>query len=463
MKNNKSILALFLIMLSLVSNAQIGIGTNSPDASALLDLTSTTKGLLLPRMTTAEKLLLINPAIGLTVFNTSSGQIESNKGDGNGGALWTGFTTSGVTAPVGTNTTQLATTEFVMNNSDKYNAVSGVGAIATTSTSDTVVTGMTISPPAGTYFVNFNSQFNFTSATTTIPGVEVSTNQTATDLQAAYNQLNLLSVTNSAHAAVFGNGETLTAGVYSIGAAASMAGILTLDGQNNPDAKFVFKIGAAFNTGAGTTVLLTNGASACNVFWVVEAAVGLGANTKIKGTLISHGAALAAGAGCIIEGRLLSTSGALTSDNLTLTIPQNCNFINLGVAARFGLFTTDGAIANTAISTITGDVGTNSIGPISGLTTPSVVNGTIFPPGGSILITPEITAPTSSIVGFGIYQNGVLITNSYRTRTSLVNPAEISLQAIATVAAGQSIDVRWKTNTGILTLDNRILTLINVR
>ena len=444
-------------------NAQIGIGTSSPDVSSLLDLSSTTKGFLLPRMTTAEKLLLINPAIGLTIFNTSSGQIESNKGDGHGGILWSGFTTSGVTAPVGTNTTQLATTEFVMTNSNKYNAVSGIGSISTSSTSDIVVSGMTISPPAGTYFVNFNSQFNFTSSTTTITGVEISTNQTATDLQTAYNQLNSLSVTNSAHAAVFGNGETLTAGVYSIAAAASMAGILTLDGQNNPDAKFVFKIGAAFNTGAGTTVLLTNGASACNVFWVVEAAVGLGAITKIKGTLISHGAALAAGAGCIIEGRLLSTSGALTSDNLTLTIPQNCNFINLGVAARFGMFTADGAIANTAISTITGDVGTNSIGPISGLTTPSVVNGTIFPPGGSVLVTPEITAPTSSIVGFSIYQNGVLITNSYRTRTSLVNPAEISLQAIATVTAGQSIEIRWKTNTGILTLDNRVLTLLNVR
>lgn len=444
------------------ANAQIGIGTNSPDASSILDLSSTTKGFLLPRMTTEQQTALISPAIGLTIFNITSGQIETNKGDGLGGSSWTGFTTLGVTAPTGTSTTQLATTEFVMSNTNKYHSVSGVGSISTTSGSDLLVPGMTISPPAGTYFVNFNSQFNFTSSTTTIPGVEVSTNQAAMDLQTAYNQLNSLSVTNSGHAAVFGNGETLTPGVYSIAAAASMAGTLTLDGQNDSNSKFVFKIGAAFNTGAGTTVLLTNGASACNVFWVVEAAVGLGAITKIKGTLISHGAAVAAGAGCIIEGRLLSTSGALTCDNLTLTIPQNCNFIDLGVAARFGMFTSTGAIAGTAISTITGDVGTNSIGPITGLTTAMVI-GTIFPPMGSILITPEITAPTSALVGFSIYQNGVLIANSSRIRTSLVNPAEISLQAIATVAAGQSIDIRWKTNTGILSLGNRILTLLNVR
>lgn len=461
MKNYKSLLISLLVLLSIVSNAQIGIGTNSPDASSILDLSSTTKGLLLPRMTTAEKLLLVNPAVGLTIFNISSGQIESNKGDGLGGASWTGFTTSGATAPDGTSTTQLATTEFVMANTNKYHSVSDVGSISTTSITDLIVPGMTFSPPAGTYFVNFNSQFNFTSSTTTIPAVEASTNQAAMDLQTAYNQLNLLAVTNSGHAAVFGD-ETLTAGVYSIAAAASMAGILTLDGQGDSNSKFVFKIGAAFNTGAGATVLLTNGASACNVFWVVEAAVGLGAITKIKGTIISHGAAVAAGAGCIIEGRMLSTSGALTCDNLTLTVPQNCNFIDLGVAARFGMFTSTGAIAGTAISTITGDVGTNSIGPISGLTT-SMVIGTIFPPMGSILITQEVTAPTSGLVGFSIYQNGVLIANSSRIRTSLVNPAEISLQAIATVAAGQSIDIRWKTNTGILTLGNRILTLLNVR
>lgn len=462
MKNNKKLLIILLIIFTVSSNAQIGIGTATPDASAILDIFSTTKGLLMPRMTTAQRLLIVNPAVGLTIFNTSSGQIETNKGDGLGGASWAGFTTSGITAPAGTSSTQLATTEFVLANTNQYSSVNGDGLISTTSITDIVVPGMTISPAAGTYFVNFNSQFNFTSSTVTIPAVEASTNQAAIDLQTAYNQLNSLSVTNATHAAVFGNGEMLTSGVYSIAAAASMAGTLTLDGQNNPNSKFVFKIGAAFNTGAGATVLLTNGASACNVFWVVEAAVGLGAITKIKGTIISHGAAVAAGAGCIIEGRMMSTAGALTCDNLTLTVPQNCNFIDFGVAARFGLFTAAGAIAGTAISTITGDIGTNNIGPISGLST-SIINGTIFPPMGSILVTPEITAPTSGLVGFSIYQNGVLIANSARLRTSLVNPTEISLQAIATVTAGQPIDIRFKTNTGILTLGNRILTLLNVR
>jgi uncharacterized protein (TIGR02145 family) len=63
-------------MLSLVflglsqMNAQVGIGTQTPNASAALEVQSTTQGLLPPRMTTAQRDAIANPAIGLTVFNT---------------------------------------------------------------------------------------------------------------------------------------------------------------------------------------------------------------------------------------------------------------------------------------------------------------------------------------------------------------------------------------------------------
>ena len=49
----------------------LSIGVNAPNASALLDLTSTTKGLLLPRMTTTEINAIASPAAGLTVYNTT--------------------------------------------------------------------------------------------------------------------------------------------------------------------------------------------------------------------------------------------------------------------------------------------------------------------------------------------------------------------------------------------------------
>lgn len=449
------------LLFSGIANAQIGIGTVTPDASALLDLSSTNKGFLLPRMTTNEQSALVNPAKGLTIFNTTTNQIENNIGDGLGSIIWTSTAIKGITAPLGTNTIQLATTEFVLGNSNKYKSVNATGALLTTSTVDAVVSGMTISPPAGTYLVSFNSQYNYTPGPTISAPVPVSTAQAVNDLQAAYDQIVAITTPKTPHAAVFGNGETLTAGVYSVAAAAALLETITLDGQNNPNAVFIFRIGAAFNTGAGATVLLTNGASACNVFWVAEAAVGLGAITKMKGTIISHGAAVGAGAGCIIEGRMFTTAGALTLDNLTLTIPQNCSAINLGVLATFGMFTSLGNIANTAISAVKGNVGTNS-GVITGLT-PTMVNGTIFPPGGSAQITTVLTPLSAGLATFSIYQNGVLIANSDRTRISTANAADISLQAIATITAGQAVEVRWKTDQGGLTLGNRIMTLLNVR
>lgn len=132
------------------------------------------------------------------------------------------------------------------------------------------------------------------------------------DLVTAYNSLMSSVVTNSAHAPAFGGGETLVAGVYSIGGAGSVAGNLTLDAQGNPDAVFIFKIGGAFTTGAGATVMLTNGATIANVFWVVDGAIAMAASTTICGTLISNNGAVSMGDQGFINGRLYSTAGAIS-------------------------------------------------------------------------------------------------------------------------------------------------------
>ena len=68
MKQVFTFLAAVLITAS--TYAQVGIGTSSPDASAALDITSTTKGLLMPRMTNAQRLAIASPVAGLQVFVT---------------------------------------------------------------------------------------------------------------------------------------------------------------------------------------------------------------------------------------------------------------------------------------------------------------------------------------------------------------------------------------------------------
>ncbi len=58
------------VLLTAATFAQVGIGTTTPDASAALDITSTTKGLLIPRMTNAQRQSISDPAAGLQVFVT---------------------------------------------------------------------------------------------------------------------------------------------------------------------------------------------------------------------------------------------------------------------------------------------------------------------------------------------------------------------------------------------------------
>ncbi len=70
------ITALFFLQL----NAQVGIGTTSPDPSSILDINSTTKGVLMPRLTSLERNAIVSPANGLIIYNTDNTQLELNKG-----------------------------------------------------------------------------------------------------------------------------------------------------------------------------------------------------------------------------------------------------------------------------------------------------------------------------------------------------------------------------------------------
>jgi hypothetical protein len=71
----KKLLLLLLVSVSyFVSYAQVGVNTTnlSPDGSAMLDVASTTRGFLTPRMTTAQRNAVVSPANGLLVYNTTT-------------------------------------------------------------------------------------------------------------------------------------------------------------------------------------------------------------------------------------------------------------------------------------------------------------------------------------------------------------------------------------------------------
>jgi hypothetical protein len=76
----KPIFYLFLIYLSNYGFSQVGIGTTNPAACAKLDVTSTSKGFLPPRMTSAQRNAIVTPAAGLTIYNTTSKAFEVYNG-----------------------------------------------------------------------------------------------------------------------------------------------------------------------------------------------------------------------------------------------------------------------------------------------------------------------------------------------------------------------------------------------
>lgn len=61
--------------------SQIGIGTNTPHESAIVEVSSNSKGVLIPRMTTVERNQIADPEIGLLIFNTNENCIQSFMGN----------------------------------------------------------------------------------------------------------------------------------------------------------------------------------------------------------------------------------------------------------------------------------------------------------------------------------------------------------------------------------------------
>ncbi len=124
-----------------------------------------------------------------------------------------------------------------------------------------------------------------------------------TDLQAAYNDAAGRTPTE----AVAGDlvGRTLNAGVYSSASSLALSGTLTLDGQGDPEAVFIFQMGSTLTTASASNIKLINGAQASHVFWQVGSSATLGTGSSIAGTIMAL-ASITVTTGVTIEGRALA-------------------------------------------------------------------------------------------------------------------------------------------------------------
>jgi hypothetical protein len=143
--------------------------------------------------------------------------------------------------------------------------------------------------------------------------------QAEDDLTAAYNDA--ASRPTTAIVPVELGGTTKTPGVYASPAGTfGITGALTLDGQGDPDAVFIFKAASTLITASASSVNLVNGARAANVFWLVGSSATLGTYSILRGNVLAL-ASITVTTGVIVDGRILARTAAVTLDSNTITRP----------------------------------------------------------------------------------------------------------------------------------------------
>ncbi|PKL92742.1 MAG: hypothetical protein CVV21_03015, partial [Candidatus Goldiibacteriota bacterium HGW-Goldbacteria-1] len=140
-----------------------------------------------------------------------------------------------------------------------------------------------------------------------------------------------------------------TPGVYCVAGAMTIGGgsTIILDGKGN----YIFRSSGAFNTTAGSTIVLTGGAEACDVFWVPVQATTLGANSTFIGTVIDD-AGITAGNLVTWTGRALAFGGTVTLDTDSITVPV-CEAAETPTATITVSETITATVTGTATTTVT--------------------------------------------------------------------------------------------------------------
>lgn len=112
----------------------------------------------------------------------------------------------------------------------------------------------------------------------------------------------------------------LAPGAYRYTSSALLTGALTLDAEGDPNAQFVFLIGAELTTESASSVVLVNGASPCNVYWQVGSSADIGTTTAFQGNLMAL-TSISLKNGATVIGRMLARNGQVSLINNVLTAP----------------------------------------------------------------------------------------------------------------------------------------------
>ncbi len=261
--------------------------------------------------------VMISPAVTWSVVN-GGGTINSATGQFTAGSVAGTFsntvratsgTVSGSATAIVTATTPMGPS---LGTAQTYGILAG--------TTVTCVTGGTINASVGV------------SAGSTLTGFPPCTISGETNLgnaTAATAQSNLTTAYNGLAGMPCGTvvtpsdlgGRTLAPGVYCAATSMAVTGTVTLDGQGNPDALFVFQVGSTLTTGTTANIALINGAVAKNVYWQVGSSATLGTGTTFRGNILAL-ESITLNDNTTMLGRALARNGAVTlGTNNTITLP----------------------------------------------------------------------------------------------------------------------------------------------
>ena len=203
-------------------------------------------------------------------------------------------------------------------------------ATALLSTSNFAVLGGTTVTSTGLSVINGDLGLSpGTSVTGFPPGILHGTEH-ATDASAGTAQADLVTAYDSAASqgstatiSTDLGGQTLTPGVYNSASSIGLSGTLTLNGEGDPNAVFIFQAGSTLTTGSGSSVNLINDAQACNVFWQVGSSATLGTNSTFVGNIFAL-TDITVTTGANVSGRVLARNGAVTLDTNNISVPTTC-------------------------------------------------------------------------------------------------------------------------------------------
>jgi len=126
-----------------------------------------------------------------------------------------------------------------------------------------------------------------------------------------------------------------TPGIYESTTSILIAGDITLDGQGDPNAMFIFQSHSTLTTADGapspaahTRILLTNGAKASNVWWQVTSSATIGSYSEFQGNILAaHDITMkthATACGRSMAGAWVGGAGAFVFDSNVVSVPGNC-------------------------------------------------------------------------------------------------------------------------------------------